>query len=75
MRSSDPSRPITVPELPSHHVSELLARWRDGDEAALQQLIPIVHEELRRVPAGRWLGNGLGTRSRRQRSSTKHTCG
>jgi RNA polymerase sigma factor (TIGR02999 family) len=35
--------------MPSHDVTQLLARWRDGDEAALQQLVPIVHEELRRL--------------------------
>ena len=33
----------------SHLVSRLLARWKDGDEAALQELVPIVHEELRRL--------------------------
>jgi RNA polymerase sigma-70 factor (ECF subfamily) len=36
-------------DVPSHDVTRLLARWRDGDEAALQQLVPIVHEELRRL--------------------------
>ena len=36
-------------DVPSHDVTRLLARWKDGDEAALQQLVPIVHEELRRL--------------------------
>ena len=36
-------------DVPSHDVTQLLARWKDGDEAALQQLVPIVHEELRRL--------------------------
>ena len=36
-------------EVPSQDVTRLLARWRDGDEAALAQLVPIVHEELRRL--------------------------
>ena len=36
-------------DVPSHDVTRLLARWNDGDEAALQQLIPIVHDELRRL--------------------------
>ena len=36
-------------DVPSHDVTRLLAKWRDGDEAALQQLVPIVHEELRRL--------------------------
>ena len=34
-------------DVPSHDVTRLLARWKDGDEAALQQLVPIVQEELR----------------------------
>jgi len=33
----------------SHDVTHLLARWKDGDEAALEQLVPIVHDELRRL--------------------------
>jgi RNA polymerase sigma factor (TIGR02999 family) len=30
-------------------VTELLARWRGGDEAALQELLPLVYDELRRI--------------------------
>jgi RNA polymerase sigma factor (TIGR02999 family) len=30
-------------------VTELLLKWRDGDEAALERLAPIVHDELRRI--------------------------
>lgn len=30
-------------------VTGLLRAWREGDEAALQQLIPLVHEELHRI--------------------------
>jgi RNA polymerase sigma-70 factor, ECF subfamily len=37
-------------ELPD--VTRLLLSWRQGDEAALEQLIPMVHGELRRI-AGR----------------------
>jgi RNA polymerase sigma factor (TIGR02999 family) len=33
----------------SDDVTHLLARWKDGDDAALQQLVPIVHDELRRL--------------------------
>jgi RNA polymerase sigma factor (TIGR02999 family) len=40
---------MPVADVPSHDVTSLLARWRDGDEDALQQLVPIVHEELRRL--------------------------
>ena len=32
-----------------HEVTELLRSWRQGDAAALDRLIPLVHSELRRV--------------------------
>jgi RNA polymerase sigma factor (TIGR02999 family) len=35
-------------------VTELLHRWRDGDERALGELFPIVYDELRRI-AGRYM--------------------
>jgi RNA polymerase sigma-70 factor, ECF subfamily len=31
------------------HVTTLLLAWGDGDEAALEQLVPLVHRELRRL--------------------------
>jgi len=34
---------------PPPQVTQLLIDWSNGDERALQQLIPLVHEELRRV--------------------------
>jgi len=34
---------------PPPHVTSLLRAWGDGDEQALQQLIPLVYEELRRI--------------------------
>ena len=41
----------TRDEGPASHsqVTELLVRWRDGDRAAVDQLIPLVYEELRRL--------------------------
>jgi len=33
----------------SHQITRLLVDWRNGDEAALEQLIPLVHAELRRL--------------------------
>lgn len=30
-------------------VTELLLAWNEGDEAALNQLVPLVHDELRRI--------------------------
>ena len=34
---------------PSSEVTELLVRWRSGDRAALDSLIPLVYDELRRI--------------------------
>jgi RNA polymerase sigma-70 factor (ECF subfamily) len=33
----------------SHVITQLLVDWRKGDLAALERLVPLVHEELRRV--------------------------
>jgi RNA polymerase sigma factor (TIGR02999 family) len=41
----------------SGDVTRLLDAWREGDEAALTQLMPIVYGELRRM-AGQQLGRG-----------------
>jgi RNA polymerase sigma factor (TIGR02999 family) len=38
-----------VAEAPSHSVSELLIKWRAGDQESLQVLIPMVYGELRRI--------------------------
>jgi RNA polymerase sigma factor (TIGR02999 family) len=35
-----------------HDVTDLLVAWRNGDEDALAQLIPLVHNELRRMAHG-----------------------
>jgi RNA polymerase sigma factor (TIGR02999 family) len=32
-----------------HQVTELLGRWRKGDDAALGELMPLVYDELRRL--------------------------
>jgi RNA polymerase sigma factor (TIGR02999 family) len=32
-----------------NQITRLLIDWRNGDQAALEQLIPLVHDELRRV--------------------------
>jgi RNA polymerase sigma-70 factor, ECF subfamily len=36
-------------EASPQEVTKLLAAWSDGDEAALEQLVPIIHAELRRL--------------------------
>jgi RNA polymerase sigma factor (TIGR02999 family) len=38
-----------VPELPSEPVTQLLVKWRAGDQEALQALIPLVYNELHRL--------------------------
>ena len=40
---------IDAPGSPPHQVTRLLVDWRNGDQGALERLIPLVHEELRRV--------------------------
>lgn len=41
---------------PRHDVTLLLARWRRGDDRALNELVPLVYNELRRL-AGRYLNH------------------
>ncbi len=38
-----------LPSLSSAQVTNLLVAWGQGDEAAFQRLIPVVHAELRRI--------------------------
>lgn len=40
-----------VPLTMAQRVTELLLAWGDGDQTALDQLIPLVHAELRRIAA------------------------
>lgn len=40
---------ILLPRETSSPVTELLVRWRGGDREALEQLMPLVYEELRRL--------------------------
>ena len=37
-----------------HEVTKLLLAWSDGDQAALEKLVPLVHEELHRL-AGHYM--------------------
>ena len=39
----------SVSEPASNHVTQLLIRWKSGDEQALHDLVPIVYRELRRL--------------------------
>ena len=40
---------MTIPEPTQHEVTELLVAWSEGNEAALERLLPVVYEELRRL--------------------------
>jgi RNA polymerase sigma factor (TIGR02999 family) len=42
-------------EKSSHDVTQLLVAWSEGDQAALERLVPLVHAELRRL-ARRYMG-------------------
>ena len=44
-----PEREMTVPSSPTHDVTQLLVAWGNGDRAALDRLMPLVYEELRRL--------------------------
>ena len=41
-----------MPETDSHEITRLLADWSRGDERALEQLMPLVYDELRRMAHG-----------------------
>lgn len=43
-----------------HRVTQLLVQWGEGDEAALHELIPLVHDELRRMARRRMAGERRG---------------
>jgi RNA polymerase sigma factor (TIGR02999 family) len=42
---------VPVPKVDRQEVTQLLSRWRDGDPAALDSLVPLVYSELRRMAA------------------------
>ena len=46
---------LSMADPPTHEVTELLAAWGGGDEAALERLVPLVHAELHRL-ARHYLG-------------------
>ena len=43
-----------------HDVTDLLLSWRQGDAAALDRLVPLVYDELRRVARRRFRGESPG---------------
>ena len=53
-RSKIGGREITMSAIP-REITQLLLNWKEGDEAALEQLIPLVYPELRKL-ARRYMG-------------------
>ena len=45
---------------PDHDVTALLHQWQKGDASALERLLPIVYDELRRVARARLRAERLG---------------
>ena len=43
-----------------HEITDLILSWRQGDAAALDRLIPVVYDELRRVARRRLRGESPG---------------
>ena len=52
----DPAAPVDWGAVTDPHVTDLLVAWRDGDRAALDRLMPLVHAELRRIAQNRLKG-------------------
>jgi RNA polymerase sigma factor (TIGR02999 family) len=43
---------MTSPASPPHEITQLLAEWSEGNQAALDKLYPLVYNELRRLAHG-----------------------
>lgn len=43
---------MSSPSSPPHEITQLLAEWSEGNQAALDQLYPLVYNELRRLAHG-----------------------
>lgn len=48
-RTPGSGSPEAVVAVPSQRVTELLVKWRAGDDDALQSILPLVYDELRAV--------------------------
>src|SRR5215470_19069457 len=47
--SREAGMPVSTSQSALHPVSELLAKWHDGDAEALRSLLPLVYNDLRRL--------------------------
>jgi RNA polymerase sigma factor (TIGR02999 family) len=45
---------------PQHEVTRLLSQWKEGDQAALDALMPLIESELRRLARGYMRGERAG---------------
>ena len=50
-----PPQKVLMTEASSHEVTGLLIAWSDGDQSALEKLVPLIHAELYRL-AKRYMG-------------------
>jgi hypothetical protein len=50
-----------TPSISQQRVTELLAQWSNGDNAALAELTPLIYEELRRLAHHQWEDNDSTT--------------
>ncbi len=41
-----------MPDVPTHAITALLEAWRDGDEAAQDELFPLIYGQLKRIARG-----------------------
>ena len=63
-------------KLTQRDISELLRAWSEGDQAALEQIIPLVYNELRRMAAGYLRRRGAQNRLEECRQSfLRSICG
>jgi RNA polymerase sigma-70 factor (ECF subfamily) len=46
------SQKVLMTEASSHEVTALLIAWSDGDQSALERLVPVIHAELYRLAKG-----------------------
>src|ERR1700684_2726306 len=49
-----------MPASSAHHVTQLLQDWSQGKDAALEELLPLVHQELRRLARRYMFGERQG---------------
>jgi RNA polymerase sigma factor (TIGR02999 family) len=56
---------------PEHNITQLLIKWGDGDKAALDELIPLVYDELRKLAAS-YLRRNIAAQGSLQASALVH---